>query len=111
MTITARETGRKSPADVAAAVADFTPLLRSGELLTGSPAVVETGGTSDLTISNVGLNDSTVSVNGSDCVANAGIQFLVAGGNTATKYVVKMSCGTDATPAQTLVRSGTFFCE
>ncbi len=110
MTITARETGRKSPADVAAAVADFTPLLRSGELLTGTPTVAEVT-SSDLTISNVGLNDSTVSVNGSDCVANAGIQFLVAGGLTSTKYVVEMSCGTDATPAQTLVRSGTFFVE
>ena len=110
MTITVKEVGRKSPGDTAAVAMDFTPLLRSGELLTGTPTVVETGGTSHLTISDVGLNSSTVSINGSDVPANGAVQALIAGGS-AGKYTFKITACTDSTPAQTLVRSGTFFVE
>ena len=110
MTISVREVGRKSPGDTAAVAMDFTPLLRSGELLTGTPTVVEPGGTSHLTISDVGLISSTVSLNGSEVPANGAVQALIAGGS-AGKYTIKITAGTDSTPAQTQVRSGTFFVE
>ena len=109
MAITAREVGRKSPGDTAAIAMDFTPLLRSGELLTGTPTVTEVDG-SDLTIANVGKNTAQITVNGSTVAIGAAVQCTVAGGS-AGKYRVRVSCGTDSTPAQTLVRDGTFFVE
>ena len=110
MAITTKEVGRKSPGDTAAVAMDFTPLLRSGELLTGTPTVAEVT-TTDLTIANVGLNSSTIEVNGASVAANGAVQCTVAGGTAATKYTVRITCGTDTSPAQTLVRDGTFFVE
>ena len=110
MAITAKEVGRKSPGDTAAIAMDFTPLLRSGELLTGTPTVTQVDG-SDLTIANVGKNTAQITVNGSTVAIGAAIQCTVSGGTSSTKYRVRMSCGTDSTPAQTLVRDGTFFVE
>ena len=110
MAIITKEVGRKSPGDTSAVAMDFNPLLRSGEVLTGTPTVSEVTST-DLTIANVGLNSSTISVNGSDCAANTCVQCTVAGGSANTKYKIRITAGTDSSPAQTLVRDGTFFVE
>lgn len=81
----------------------FIDQLRSGELLTGTPTVAEVT-SSDLTISNVGLNSGTITVDGVSHAANQAVQWSISGQLAATgKYRIRVTVSTDATPAQTLV--------
>lgn len=82
-------------------VVDFQDRLDSGELLTGTPTATEVT-TADLTIDNVAKNSSSLTVLGRSVAANQAVQFRVTGGDAGTTYVVRVTCGTDATPPQTL---------
>lgn len=76
--------------------------LRSGESLTGTPVV--TCSSSDITIDNETVNLSTfTNRRGKTVAVGKGIQFTVAGGVAGTNYVIIVSCGTNGSPAQTLV--------
>jgi len=90
-----------------AVVADFTLQLESGELLTGSPTVAEIA-SADLTIGTAAVNTGALAldIDGASVTAAIGtaVQFTIAGALSATEYRVRVSCGTDATPAQTLVQ-------
>lgn len=81
----------------------FVDVLESGELLTGTPLVVETT-TADLTLANKAVNTSTLTILNQSCVAGQAIQFTMTGQQAGTCYIIKLTCGTDATPAQTLIR-------
>ena len=110
MTIKAKELPRKSPNDTDAGAVSFALELRSGELLTGTPTAEEQT-TSALTLSNVGLNSGTVDIAGQSTLANQAITFSVSGGSSGTLYSIKVTCGTDSSPARSLNRLVDFYCE
>ena len=110
MTIKAKELPRKSPNDTDAGAVSFALELRSGELLTGTPTAEEQT-TSALTLSNVGLNSGTVDIAGQSTLANQAITFSVSGGISGTLYSIKVTCGTDSSPARSLNRLVDFYCE
>lgn len=82
-------------------VCDFTDMLDSGELLTGTPTVVELV-TSALTLASEALNSSELTVNGRTVAANSAVQWKASGGSANTVYTVLVTATTNATPAQTL---------
>ncbi len=82
----------------------FVGLLDSGELLTGTPVVVEQT-TTDLTITNKVVNTAALTINDISVAVGMAVQFKVVGHLVAnTPYTVKITASTDATPAQTKVR-------
>jgi len=83
---------------------DCTDDLDDGASFTGTPTVAEQT-TSDLTIANEAVNTSTYSCSASKETVAIGkaIEFTVAGGSAGTEYTVRVTCGTDSTPAETLV--------
>ena len=89
--------------------ADFTCVLEvSGRTLSGTPTVVEQT-TSDLTISGVARNTSAITrTNGKIIAANSAVVFTVAGGTTATTYILTVTAATSA--SETLVRNFTIEC-
>ena len=110
MTIKAKELPRKSTNDTDAGAVSFALELRSGELLTGTPTAEEQT-TSALTLSNIGLNSGTVDIANQTTLANQAITFSVAGGSSGTLYSIKVTCGTDSSPARSLNRLVDFYCE
>lgn len=76
--------------------------LPSGVLLTGTPTVVEQG-TTDLTISTILVNNTTVTVFGVDYPAGTAVTFHVTGGTANTTYTMRVTVSTDASPADTFV--------
>lgn len=81
---------------------DMRGVLDSGELLTGTPTVLEVT-TTDLTLSSKAVNSTTLTINGNTCVAGQAVTFRVAGGVAGTDYVISITVGTNATPAQTRI--------
>ncbi len=79
----------------------FVGVLDSGELLTGTPAVVEVT-SADLTLTNKAVNGSSLVVNGETCLAGQVVTFTVAGGVADTDYQIRITATTNASNAQTL---------
>ena len=80
----------------------FDGKLDSGELLTGTPTVVEVT-TSDLTISNKAVNVAALSINHETVAIGKAVQFKVSGQLAASSpYTILITCGTDSDPAQTV---------
>jgi len=105
-TITAPQTlavGKGETVTIGIAVA---PRLASGELLTGTPTVVEVsselGGTDlDPTIDNVQLNTAPITIRGVSYAIGQAILARVSGWSAAGTATLRAECGTDATPANT----------
>jgi hypothetical protein len=86
-------------------------VLDPGELLTGTPLVVEET-TSDLTITNKTISTATLSINGRDVVAGQAVQFVVSGQIVAhSPYTLKLTVTTNSTPPQTKIRDIRFSVE
>lgn len=85
----------------------FAGKLDSGELLTGTPVITDCGAPSPevLTFSNEAVNTAELTINGVTVPIGEAVQFKVIGGVANAKYTIKAQCGTDATPAQTLIGS------
>ena len=81
---------------------DLSGLLDVGELLTGTPTVLEVT-TTALTLSSKIVNTTAITVNGTVLLIGQAVQFRVAGGLADTAYTVRITVGTNAAPAQTLV--------
>ena len=92
---------RKSAGATVTPAVSFAKQMRSGELLAGTPTVVEQT-TAVLTIDNKAKNTATLTLEGESVVANQAVQFRVAGGTAGNTYSILVTCATDATPAQTL---------
>ena len=76
--------------------------LSTGELLTGTPTIsVVSGSTSNVTLSNVGRNSSSVRHKGGKlAAASEVVQGLVtATTGAAGTYTLRVQCATDASPA------------
>jgi hypothetical protein len=83
---------------------DFTGKLDAGELLTGTPTVVEIV-TADLTLSNKAINTSAKTINGVSVATGMAVLFKAAGGEAGRSYRIQITVTTNASPAQTLVEN------
>ena len=77
--------------------------LDAGELLTGTPTVVELG-SSDLTIGDKLVNTAELTIEKRVVAVGKAIQFSCTGHVAGRTYRLRCLCGTDSTPAQ--VRGG-----
>lgn len=83
--------------------ASFVGKLDSGELLTGTPTVVEVTST-DLTITNKVVNSVALTINNKTVAIGNAVQFKVTGHLLATlNYTIKITVVTDSSPARTKI--------
>ena len=85
-----------SVGDVDVGAVDMGPLLDDGELI-ASVSVTE----ASLTISNVAVSTSTLSIKGRSVPAGEAIQFKYSGMQANVWYDVAIQVVTDSTPART----------
>ena len=103
MSIEAPEIQCKATSGVRNVAVSFVGKLDSGEVLTGTPTATEIT-TADLTFSNEAVSTAALTINGRTVPIAEAVQFKVASGGTAgTTYRIRVSAGSDSTPAQTLV--------
>lgn len=100
-TITAPQRPAVGKGETRAPRISFEGRLSAGELLTGTPSVVEIG-TADLTVSNVAVNTAALTIDGQAVAVGQAVQCLVTGFDGKTLYKLRVTCGTDSTPAQQL---------
>ena len=79
----------------------FAGLLDSGELLSGTPTIVEVT-TTDLTLTNKVISTAILTINDISVPVAEAVQFSVSGGTAGKTYKIRISCATNSTPAQTL---------
>ena len=80
----------------------FVGSLDSGELLTGTPTVVETD-TTDLTIANMAVNTAELTINNRTVPIGMAVQCSITGHLVANSpYKLKITGATDSTPAQSI---------
>ena len=91
----------KTVTEVRNVAVSFVGKLDSGELLTGSPTVTVVGG--GLTVASEQVNTVALTIDGVSVGIGQAVQFSVSGGTAGTTYTVRIECGTDASPAQTLI--------
>ena len=105
-----------SQGDVDVVAIDYSNFLDAGELLTGAVTVTELGratidsdgepvytASSDLTFANKAVSGSTLTILGKPVVAGKAAQFKVSGQQSGYVYGVRVSVGTDNSPARTKV--------
>lgn len=82
--------------------ASFVGSLDSGELLTGTPTIVEVS-TTDLTIVNKTINTAALTINQRTVPIGMAVQCSITGHQvTGSPYKLKITGATDATPAQSI---------
>jgi hypothetical protein len=81
----------------------FAKELDDGELLTGTPLVVEQT-TSDLTITNIAVSIAQLTIKGVATAIGEAVQFHSTGFQSGVTYNILVTVVTDATPAQTINR-------
>lgn len=79
---------------------DMQGLLDEGELLTGTPTIVEVT-TTHLTITNKAVSSEALMINGIECPIGQAMQCTIAGGTAGHTYSIRFTVGTDA--GQTLI--------
>jgi hypothetical protein len=80
----------------------FAGKLDDGEQLTGTPTVVDEAG--KLTLANKVVNTVALVINDQDVAIGQAVQFTATGYTVANSpYTIKITCGTDGTPAQTKI--------
>ena len=89
---------------------DFQDLLDSGELLTGTPTIVEVT-TTALTLSNKVVNTAALTIDGRAVAIGKAVQFKTVGQVAGVTYRIRITVTTDATVARTLVRDVLFTTE
>src|SRR5216684_1112178 len=92
--ITAPQTYYKTPAEVLDVQCDFTPLLREGEVLTGTPTATVSGSDSVLTESGVAITTAVSVILGATVDAGKAITFTASAGTNGVTYSILVSCGT-----------------
>jgi hypothetical protein len=89
----------------------FAPMLDSGELLTGTPTIVEVT-TSALTLSNKRVSTGALTIEGVPVLTGQAVQFDVSGGLAGANYTIRITTISDATPqAQTIITNITLEVE
>lgn len=100
-TATANQVQCKTASEVRNVAVSFSGKLDSGELLTGTPTVVEVT-TSALTLDNKVVSTAILTINSVSVPVGEAVQFRVSGGTAGATYQIRINCDTDASPAQTL---------
>lgn len=90
-----------STGETRAFAVSFKGKLDTSELLIGTPTVTEVT-TTDLTITQKRVNTGTITIKGESHAAGEAVQFLVTGAVANRDYQIIITCGTNATYAQTL---------
>jgi hypothetical protein len=98
---TAPQRRTKTASETRNVAVSFVDVLDVGELLTGTPTVVEVTST-DLTLTNKAVNGSSLVVNDVTCLAGQVVTFTVAGGVAGTDYQIRITATSNAGNAQTL---------
>ncbi len=78
----------------------FAGKLDVGELLTGTPTIIDAA--TVLTLSNKAVSTAELTINGATVPIGEALQFKVSGGVDGTTYSIELKCATDSTPAQTV---------
>lgn len=81
---------------------DLRGKLDAGELLVGTPTVVELT-TAHLSINNKNINSAERIINGLTVPVAQAVVFKVSGFQTGVRYRIQITIGTDAVPAQTII--------
>lgn len=97
----ATETRSKHPSEVRNISISFVNVLDSGESLTGTPTLSATP--SGLTFASAQTNAAAVTINGVSVAIGKAVLARVSGGSSGITYKCEASCGTTATPAQTII--------
>ena len=92
-----------SAGDVELGGVNYTAWLDPGELLTGSPTVVELTPTG-LTIDNKSVNAVEVNVLDEAVAIGKAVLFRVAGQVAGKVYTIRITVSTNSTPSRTIVR-------
>lgn len=100
-TITAPEIRGQAVGEVRVHSVDFRGRLDSGELLTGTP-IVEEISTTDLTLTDITVNVIALTINGQAVGIGLAVQFKNSGVLKDVIYRIRITVGTDSSPAQTL---------
>jgi len=79
----------------------FDDVVDSGELLTGTPVILEVD-TTDLTISNKVVSTAELTIDDITTPIGEAVQCHITGGVANKTYEVLITVSTDSTPAQTL---------
>ncbi len=98
---TAHQIQSKTATEVRVVAVSFQGKLDSGELLTGTPTIVEVT-TSALTLANKAVSTVALTIDGVSNAIGEAVQFSVTGGTAGVTYTINVQVGTDSTPAQTL---------
>lgn len=94
----------KSETGIRNASISFFGYLDTGELLTGTPLVVEVGGTNDLTFSSIRINTADIVINDFVVVAGQAVLVSIANGlQSNSPYKIKITVSTSAATSQTIV--------
>ena len=93
----------KYVSEVRAIGVNFTNDLKGSALLSGANADVVEVTTSDLTISNQGINAAEIEINDRKVATGKAVVALIAGGTAGTRYTLKVGDTTDESPAQALL--------
>lgn len=89
----------------------FANKLKDSETLAGTPTVAEQT-TSDLTIGNKVVSVAALTIDGETVAIGEAVQFSVSGFVVANSpYTIKVTCGTNSTPARTLIGYVTFLVD
>ena len=82
----------------------FVGQLESGELLSGTPTVVDNSGSpAELTLSNKAINTAELTLNGRTVAIGQAVQFRVSGGLAGSEYTIMATASSDSSPAQNLI--------
>ncbi len=79
----------------------FDDWFGDDEVLIGTPTVVASP--VGLTITNAQVNTEEVTINGLSVPIGKAVLFTVTGGTSCTDYLLTATCGTNSTPAQTVI--------
>ena len=88
---TAPQRHTKTVTEVRNVAVDFLGLLDDGELLTGTPTVVEVT-TTDLTLASKAVNATALTINGVDCIAGQAVTFKVSVHDTHNRSERRLAC-------------------
>lgn len=99
---TAPQRHTKHVSEVVNVAVDMRGVLDGAEVLTGTPTIEEET-TTDLSLSSKAINSGSITVNGETCAAGQAITFRASGGVAGTQYTIRITVGTNATPAQTRI--------
>jgi len=105
MTVHARQEHEIAKGATRTVSVSFAGKLESGEVLTGTPSVTAVSGSA--TVGSIARNSAAITVNGVSVATNKAVVFSVSA-LTQPRVTLRVACGTDGSPSQTLVMLVTF---